>query len=633
MKGLSPLFLLAFPAALACSKPPDPPTPPTPSDRPERSNPRASTPAAARNPPKTKPGNDADRPSEQAGQPPRSIEDLVEAYFEESLERNPVQATFIGDRRYNHLLPNFLSPSYRAGERAFVRRWRAEALALDASSLSAADGITLDVFLAMLDMQLEEERFPEHLLPLSQFFSIPSFVVQLGSGTSVQPFKTVEDYESWMVRARAVVPLLDQIVMNLRAGVAAGVVQPRVLMEKALPQLAAQLVEPKESLFMRPVQNFPESVPEPERSRLTEAYRILFEQGLRPAYQRLHDFVQREYLPASRETHGYWAHPDGDGWYAFMVKKNTTTTMSPSEIHAIGLSEVERIHGEMREVMKAVGFEGTLNDFFAHVENEERFYYDEEEALLEGYRALQARVNERLPQLFDLMPKADYEVRPVEAFRAKSAAGASYMPPSPDGSRPGVFYVNTFNLKAQPKFGMETLSLHEASPGHHFQISIAQEVDSLPRFRRFGGYTAYIEGWALYAESLGRELGLYEDPMAYYGTLAAELMRAMRLVVDTGMHHQRWTRERAIEYMRSNSSMAESDVIAEVERYLALPGQALAYKVGQLTIKRLRAEAEQALGDRFDIKRFHRAILIDGALPLTVLEAKMKTWIEAEESR
>ena len=321
--------------------------------------------------------------------------------------------------------------------------------------------------------------------------------------------------------------------------------------------------------------------------------------------------------------------PDGEAWYAFAVAGHTTTDLKPDAIHQIGLAEVSRIRGEMGQVKEQVGFEGDLAAFFVHLQEAPEFYFEHEDDLIAGYVELQKTVNERLPRLFDVMPKADYEVRPVEKFRAKSAAGASYMSPSPDGSRPGVFYVNTFNLKAQPRYGMETLSIHEASPGHHFQISIQQEIESLPRFRRFGGYTAYVEGWALYAESIGKELGMFSDPYQYYGRLSDEMLRAMRLVVDTGLHAKGWTRERAIDSMKENSSMARTDIVAEVERYIAIPGQALAYKIGQRKISELRKRAEEKLGEGFDVKEFHNQILLDGALPLDVLDTKIDEWIVA----
>jgi uncharacterized protein (DUF885 family) len=377
----------------------------------------------------------------------------------------------------------------------------------------------------------------------------------------------------------------------------------------------------------------PESFPAAERERLTAAYRARIAQDVLPAYRRLRDFVRDEYLPRSRDTVGYAALPDGRAWYAFLVKASTTTDLSPDRIHEIGLEEVTRIRAEMEVVKKQVGFEGDLSAFFKWLREDPRFYYSDPEALLAGYRDLQKKVNALLPRLFDVFPKADYEVRPVEAFRARSMSGAQYMAGTPDGRRPGVFYVNTYDLKAQPKYGMETLSLHEASPGHHFQISIAQEVTSLPKFRRFGGYVAFDEGWALYAESIGKELGVFTDPLQWYGRLSDELLRAMRLVVDTGIHAKGWSREQAIRYMMETSSMAESDVVAEVERYIAVPGQALGYKVGQLAITDLRREAERELGPRFDVKAFHRQVLVDGALPLDVLRTKLREWIAAEKVR
>ncbi len=558
---------------------------------------------------------------------------LVEQYFERGLAMNPIQATFLGDPRYNYSLPNFLSPAALESQRVYERYWldrvRDE---VDRSVLEGQDALTYDIFVSQREQSIEGEKFPGELIPISQFWSIPNFLAQLGSGRSAQPFRTVADYDAWVMRARAAAPLMDQMIVNMREGVAKNVVLPKVIVEKILPQLAAHVVDDlDESIFMMPLKSFPDSIGEEEKKRITAEYTTLVKNEVIPAYRRFHDFLEDEYMAAARETHGYWDLPGGEEWYAFRVKQSTTTDLSADELHQIGLDEVARIKGEMKQVMQEVGFEGTLAEFFAYVKEEPKFYYDNKEELLQGYRDLQARVNELLPKMFDVMPKADYEVRPVEAFREGSAAGASYQPASPDGSRPGIFYVNTRDLKAQPKFGMETLSLHEASPGHHFQIAIAQEVESLPRFRRFGGYTAFSEGWALYAESIGKELGMFTDPMQYYGRLSDEMLRAMRLVVDSGLHHKKWTREEAIAFMLENSSMAESDVVAEVERYMAIPGQALAYKTGQLAIQRMRTKAEKALGAKFDIREFHRQILIDGALPLDVLGSKIDRWIESKK--
>ena len=404
-------------------------------------------------------------------------------------------------------------------------------------------------------------------------------------------------------------------------------------MAKVLPQIEAMIVaEPGDSLFFAPVKAFPDAVGAADRERLEAAYLAAIRDEVTPAFVRLRDFVRDEYLPATRSTVAWSALPDGEAWYAFYAQEHTTTTMTAEEIHQLGLSEVKRILGEMDRVRQTVGFEGDLEAFFEFLETDPQFYFTKGEDLLQGYRDLKLRIDAALPRLFSVFPKADYEVREVEAFRAQSAAGASYQAPSADGSRPGIFYVNTFNLKAQPKFGMETLSLHEASPGHHFQVTIQQELEDLPRFRRFGGdYTAYVEGWALYAEYLGKELGLFTDPYQWFGRLNDEQLRAMRLVVDTGLHAKGWTREQAIRFMLDNSTLAESDVESEVERYIAWPGQALGDKVGDLRIQAMRRRAEAELGPKFDVRDFHREVLSDGAVPMGVLEAKIDRWIAARK--
>ncbi len=557
------------------------------------------------------------------------LEQLLEDYFEEGLQRGPILATSIGDPRYNDQLPNFLSEERQVENLQLEERWLAQIQKIDRELLSGQDRLSYDIFVYEREMAIEGSRFPFHLLPINQMFSIPSFFAQLGSGGSIQPFRNEEDYRDFLGRIDKLGALIDQAIENMRAGVAAGVVQPKPLMEKVLPQLEAHFVDDvTESVFYRPLQSFPDEVPEAARAELTAAYEKAILEQIIPAYKKLHTFMVEEYIPGCRETTAIADLPDGKAWYAYQVRTMTTTDMAPDEIHQFGVEEVARIHGEMRDVMEEVGFEGELQGFFEHLEAEERFYYTDEEELLQGYRDLQGKVNEALPKLFDIFPKADYEVKAVPEFMAQSSAGAFYQPGTPDGSRPGAFFVNTYNLKAQAKFGMTTLSIHEASPGHHFQISIAQEIEDLPRFRRFGGQTAFFEGWALYAESLGKEMGLLDDPYDYYGRLSDELLRAMRLVVDTGLHYKGWSRERAIEYMLENSSMAESDVIAEVERYIVFAGQALAYKVGQRVIAGLRAEAEAELGDGFDIKVFHRAVLEDGALPMKVLQTKIREWID-----
>ncbi len=552
---------------------------------------------------------------------------LYADYFEGYLKLNPILATSIGDPRYNDRLPNFIGSDYRAEAEAFHRGYLERARAIDGTALSGQDRLSYEIFVADREQALAGMAFPSHLTPLSQFFSLPNFFAQLGSGNSIQPFATADDYDRFLSRMDGMVVWIDQAIANMREGMAAGIVQPKVLMAKTLPQLEAHLVdEVTDSLFYQPIVKMPDTVSAADRARLERAYAAGIMDDLLPAYARLRDFVRDEYLPACRDSVGLSALPGGAEWYAYTVRVNTTTELSPDEIHRIGQEEVARILDEMDSVRRQVGYDGDLPAFLEHLKTDDRYYFESEDQLIDAYRDVQTRINAVLPAFFDLFPKTDYEIRPVEAFRAEAAAGASYQAGSPDGSRPGIFYINTYNLKAQPRFIVETLSLHEASPGHHFQISIQQEIDGLPMFRRFGGYTAYSEGWALYAESLGREMGLFTDPYQYYGRLSDEQLRAMRLVVDTGLHHLGWSRQQAIDYMLANSSMAESDVVAEVERYIAIPGQALAYKIGQRAITGMRRDAEARLGEAFDLKAFHRQVLIDGALPMGVLERKIAQW-------
>jgi uncharacterized protein (DUF885 family) len=558
---------------------------------------------------------------------------LFERYFEDLLRLHPVMATYIGDHRYDDQLPNSIGPAYRAEVHALNERYLAEVQAIDPLGLSPADRTSYDIFVRERLRERAGERFPDHLLPINQAGSLITFMPSLGSGSNAQPFDTVQDYQNWLKRLDGMVVWMDQAIVNMREGAVKGVVQPRPVMEKVLPQLEAMIVaQPQDSVFYAPVKAIPEAIGAADRERLAAAYAAKIADDVTPAYRRLRDFVRDEYLPQTRSTVAWSALPDGEAWYAFYVQEHTTTTMTAEEIHQLGLSEVKRILGEMDRVRQTVGFKGDLDAFFHYLETDPQFYFTRSEDLLQGYRELKVRIDAALPKLFSIFPKADYEVREVEAFRARSAAGGSYQSPSADGSRRGIFYVNTFNLKAQPKFGMETLSLHEASPGHHFQGTIQQELVSLPRFRRFGGdYTAYVEGWALYAEYLGKELGMFTDPYQWFGRLNDEQLRAMRLVVDTGLHAKGWTREQAIQYMLDNSTMAASDVVSEVERYIAWPGQALGYKVGDLRIQALRRKAEAALGPKFDMREFHREVLKDGAVPMDVLEAKVDRWIAARK--
>ena len=562
----------------------------------------------------------------------RQLDALYAEFWEESLALNPIQATFVGDARYNDQLPNFLSAEFRKTTHDFNQRWLDRVAAIDANTLDGQARLSHDIFLRDLQQNLEAERFPTWLQPIQQFRSFASFVAQLGSGQSAQPFKTVVDYDNWLERGAAVPALFDQAIVNMKEGMGKGVVQPKALMEKVLPQLDALIKDtPEDTLFWGPIKNLPAEFAEADKTRLTEAYRTQIAEQILPAYRRLRAFIADEYLPACRDTVALSALPDGEAWYAFNAKNSTTTDLTPAQIHQIGLDEVARIQGEMRAVMEQVGFKGELRDFFAHVTTDKQFQFASEQALLDAYNGLRAKVDAGVPALFSLLPKAGFEIRPVEPFRAASAAGGSYQGPSEDGTRPGIFYVNTHDLPSRKTWDMEALYLHEAIPGHHFQIALQQELTDLPKFRRFGGETAFSEGWGPYAESLGKDLGIYTDPYQYFGRLQAELWRAIRLVVDTGLHSKGWTREQVIEYMLTNSATTNTEAVSEAERYIAIPGQALAYKIGELKIKELRANAEKALGDKFDIRAFHAEVLRDGAVPLDVLEAKIGRWVEASK--
>lgn len=560
------------------------------------------------------------------------LEQLYVDYWEASLKRNPVQATFVGDSRYNDQLPNFYSPEFRDENIAFTREWLKKFEAIDASDVSGQTRLSYDIMVRSLKLDLEGSQYRTDLMPLNQFFNVVGLFTQLGSGQSAQPFKTVEDYDNWLKRAGKMPELMLQMQTNMREGIKIGMVQPKVLMVKVLPQLDGMTKDKvEESVFWQPIKNIPTTFSAADKERLTAQYRDLISKQINPSIKSLRAFVNDEYLPACRDSVGMQALPDGQAIYAYNTKVSTTTDQTPKQIHDIGLSEVARIHGEMRGIMAATNFKGSLQDFFHFMDTDKQFEFKDEKALLDTYNALRTKVDKKIPEFFSVLPKAGFEIRPTESFRAASAAGGDYQGPSEDGTRPGVFYVNTYDLPTRKTWDSEDLYLHEAIPGHHFQIALQQELTGIPKFRRFGGDTAYIEGWGLYAETIGKELGVFTDPYMYFGGLQGELWRAIRLVVDTGLHDKGWSREQVIKYMRDNSAVSETDAIAEAERYMAIPGQALAYKTGQLKITELRARAKAALGDKFDVREFHHEILKDGSLPLSVLDAKIDRWIASKK--
>ncbi|MBB3856909.1 uncharacterized protein (DUF885 family) [Xanthomonas arboricola] len=557
---------------------------------------------------------------------------LYDQYWDASLKLNPLQATFQGETRYNDQLPNFLSPAFRQQSHDFTVLWLGKAEALGPDGLSGQDLLSYQIFVRDARSALAAEQFPSWMLPINQFYNIASIAVVLGSGTGAQPFKTVKDYDNWSRRAVGIPDLFDQAITNMRAGMQAGVVQPKVLMQKVLPQLDAIIARNAEdSLFWGPVRNLPADMPEADKQRITAEYKRLIEVRIMPAYRALRGFIATEYLPACRDTDGLAALPNGAAWYAYDVRQSTTSELTPEQIHQIGLDEVARLQAEIATLAKQVRFRGNLPKFYKFMQTDRRFAFRSETELLGYYRGLQGRVQAAVPRLFNVQGMPALEVRVVEPQRAQSAASGSYMRPSGDGSTPGVFYVNTSDLDTRRTWETESLYLHEAIPGHHFQLGLQQQLTDLPKFRRLGGETAYIEGWGLYAESLGRELGLYQDPYNYYGYLQNALWRAIRLVTDTGLHSKGWTRTQAIDYMLNNSAMTRTDAEAEVDRYMAIPGQALAYKVGEMKIAQLREQAQRELGPRFDVRAFHTEVLKDGSVPLDILQDKIQRWIATQK--
>jgi uncharacterized protein (DUF885 family) len=564
------------------------------------------------------------------------LNSMYAEFWEENLKLNPVNATFAGDPRYNAELPNIFAKEYEDQSRAFEKKYLERARAIGSEGLTGQDRLSYDIFTLNRESALEQYEFPDRLLPIDQFYNIANSFAQLGSGTSAQPFVTVKDYDDWLKRAAKMPVTFDQAISNMREGIKAGIVQPRVLMEKVLPQLEANVADdPEKSIFWGPITNLPKEFSAAERERLTAAFRVLINTQLSPAYKRLHDYIANEYLPKTRDTFGMGALPNGAAWYAFKVHDNTTRSMNPAQVHQIGLDEVARIQDGMRSVAKELGYTKPtkslpeLKAFFEWMKARDDMYFKSREELLSAYQAFDANVAPLLPNYFNLRPKAAYEVRLVEPFREASASSGQYQGPSLDGKRPGIFYVNSYDLKARPRWALASLSLHEAAPGHHFQIALQRELGDLPMFRRFSRDTAYIEGWGLYAEWLGYEMGIYKDPVARFGALDAELWRSIRLVTDTGIHYKGWTRQQTLDYMYANSPAEQTRAVSEAERFAAIPGQALAYKIGQLKIVELRKRAEKALGAKFNVKAFHDEVLKDGAIPLDVLDAKINRWIAA----
>jgi uncharacterized protein (DUF885 family) len=553
---------------------------------------------------------------------------LFTNYWEEQARLFPLQATRQGDNRYNNLLPNDQTQAFRQQQQTMYQRYQTQLRKLDRNKLTGNDQTSYDILDYDLTMRLAGLQQPDWMMPFNQFDGLPSDLGQLGAGTGGQPFKTSQDYRNWLSRAHAFPVWADSAIANFRRGMKAGVVLPKALVVKMIPQLESFVVtDPTASLFYGPVAKFPAGVPAAEQPQLVAAYRQAIQQDLVPSYQKLAQFLQTEYLPKARTSSGIEAVPGGAALYVYKVKRATTTDRTPAEIYQTGLREVQRIRTEMEQVKQQVGFQGDLDAFFTYMRTDPKFRpFKTPEEVLAVYRGVLTRISPNLPKLFGKTPKAGFEVREVDKF-LEASASASYSRAAPDGSRPGIFNVpipdaTQYNVTR----GMDALFLHEAIPGHHYQIALQQENTGLPKFRQLGGYSAYTEGWGLYAESLGKELGVYTDPYQQIGALNTEIHRAIRLVVDVGLHTGKLTREEAIQYMMANEPIDTQRATAEVERYMAWPGQALAYKTGQLKIQELRARYEKQLGPKFDLRAFHDQLLAGGAMPLAVLEKTMDAW-------
>ncbi|MFN2431482.1 MAG: DUF885 family protein [Gemmatimonadota bacterium] len=561
----------------------------------------------------------------------RRLHALFEEEWEWRMRDSPTLATYVGDPRYDDRWQDLSWEAVEA-RRAHARELLERISAIDRASLPESERLNYDLFLHDAREAVEGQRFPRELLTLNQLDGVYSEPAQMAQ---VMPRATVADYENLLRRLERVPELVDQHVRLLERGVDARVTPPRIVLRDVGQLVQNQIVDDprRHPVYRIAFEEMPPSIPDLERERLRKAARRVLAQRVVPAYRRLHEFVTERYLPAARESIAAVDLPDGEAWYAFEVRRRTTTDLTPGEIHEIGLREVARIRGEMERVKTETGFEGDLPAFFEFLRTDPRFFHRDEEALLAEYRDIAKRVDPALPRLFGTLPRLPYGVVPVPEYSERTQTTAYYYPGSPQAGRPGLFYANTYDLPSRPKWEMEALTLHEAVPGHHLQIALAQELPDVPLFRRWlSDATAFVEGWGLYAESLGPELGMYGDPYARFGQLTYEMWRAIRLVVDTGMHAKGWSRERAIEYFLANAGKAEHDVVVEIDRYIAWPGQALAYKIGELRMKELRARAETELGERFDVRAFHDTLLGAGALPLFVLEARIEDWIARQAS-
>lgn len=560
----------------------------------------------------------------------QQLRTLVDAYYHANVALNPLSAPDMGVYTYDDRFGDYLSDDWIAKSKALETEYLNKVMQIDRNALSADDRITYDMFRYDRQTALRGFNFPFWQLPLNHFDSKALTFADQGTGQGAFPFATVKDYEDFLKRMDGFAAWSDAAIARMKQGAAHGVALPAPLAKILEQQLRGYVVaRPEDSSFWKPVANMPDSFSPADRERLTAAYRDKIQNTVLPAYRHMADFLKRDYK--ARKTLGYTSLPNGKAWYQYVADLNTTTTLPVDQIHEIGKREVERILLQMNQVRTEVGFRGDLPTFWKYLQGDPKFFWNDPKQQIADYVAFRDRIYPQLPRFFNLMPKAPYEVRPVPKETEDTAGVAYYNPGSPDGSRPGVFYVNTKPGQQLPKWSMETLAIHEAAPGHHFQISLKQEQKNEPEYRKFASYNAFEEGWAVYCESIGREMGMEKDPLQYFGKLNEEMLRAMRLVVDTGLHAKGWSIRQAEQYMHQNSALGAGDIHSEVRRYLAIPGQALSYKVGQLTFTRLRAESQKALGDKFDVRAFHDQVLGTGSLPMAVTETKIHDWIASQQ--
>jgi uncharacterized protein (DUF885 family) len=554
---------------------------------------------------------------------------LFEREWERDLADNPIYATYLGDRRYDDRLPD-ISPAAQAAREAADARVLEDLARIPRTELPPAEQLNYDLF--RRDYETRKAGVPFH----QEYYAIDAGngPQSLNELAELVPFETVTDYETWIRRMQAIPAYLDQYGERLRRGAKEKRTQPRAVMDRVVEPLMKQVpARPEDSPFFERFRSYPDSIPAAEREGLTAAARKVISEEVIPAYRRFAAIFRDEYLPATRETVGLWDTPDGLAYYQYLASYHTTTELTPAEIHEIGLKEVARNRAEMQKVMDEVGFKGSLTDFFQHLRTDPRFYYKTGDELFRGYVHIAKMIDPELPKLFGRLYRTPFGLRPIPANSAPNTTTAYYQGPSIDGSRPGYYYVNLYRPEVRPKYEMEVLTVHEAAPGHHLQIALAQEQTDLPKFRRSGGFTAYTEGWGLYSERLGYDLGLYKDPYSRFGQLTYDQWRAVRLVVDTGLHAMKWTRQQAIDYFTANAAKTEADIVNEIDRYISNPGQALAYKIGQLKLLELRQRATDALDDEFDIRDFHDTVLATGSVPLDLVERNVDAWIAAQKAK